>query len=154
MRGRRDWIRASPSRSSSGQWIRSVIIHRFAIKSPFFMSLGAFRLKKAVLVVSVLVLVSAGLVSCGLYNSKSYYKPPSGLVNRVLASQGVTSSFAFGGLVIVNGYNDTLTRTAEISAGSNPGLMAESPTRNIVAAFDASSNSVFSVNTVTEQGIG
>jgi hypothetical protein len=118
------------------------------------MSLGAFRLKKVVLVVSLLVLVSAGLVSCGLYNSKSYYKPPSGLVNRVLASQGITSSFAFGGLIIVNGYNDTLTRTAEISAGSNPGLMAESPTRNIVAAFDASSNSVFSVDTVTEQGIG
>ena len=80
--------------------------------------------------------------------------PPSGLPNRVLASQGVTATFTFGGLVIVNGYNDTLPRVSPLGAGSSPGLMAMSPIRNIAAAFDADSNTVYAVDTVTEAAIG
>ena len=134
----------------------SVIILDFAFKYPFFMSLGAFGLKRRILVLLVLTVgLSAGLnlVSCGGYSTKTYL-PPSRLLERVLASQGVTSAFSFGGLRIINGQNDTLPGVAEMSAGSSPGLMAISPTRNVLAAFDASSNSVFGINTVTETGLG
>jgi hypothetical protein len=78
----------------------------------------------------------------------------SGLPERVLASQGVTTNILFGGLVIINGTNDTIARIAPIGAGTNPGIMAISPSRNIVAAFDPASNSVFAVDTTRETAIG
>jgi len=117
------------------------------------MSLGAFRLKRRILVLAVGLWAGLNLISCGGYGT-SAYKPPSGLSNRVLASQGVTSSFSFGGLRIIDGQNDTLARASELSAGSSPGLMVISPTRNILLAFDASSNTVFAENTVKESGLG
>jgi hypothetical protein len=116
------------------------------------MSLGAFRLKKAVLVITVLAFIGASLVSCG-YNS-SGYKPPSGLQQRVLASQGVSATFSFGSLTFINGVNDTLARTSPMSAGGSPGLMAISPTRNLLVAFDASANVVYAFSTVTETPLG
>jgi hypothetical protein len=133
----------------------SAIIHHFAFKSPFFMSLGAFGLKRRILVLIVLMVglgTALSLISCGGYEAG--YLPPSRLTNRVLASQGVTSTFSFGGLRVINGQNDTLPRVAEMSAGSNPALMAISPTRGVVAVFDGSSNSVYGINTVTEAGLG
>ena len=117
------------------------------------MSLGACRLKRRILVLVVGLWAGVNLLSCGGYTTKGY-RPPSGLVNRVLASQGVTSTFSFGSLVFVNGLNDTLARVSPLSAGSSPGLMVLSPTRNILAAFDASSNNVYAISTVTESGIG
>jgi hypothetical protein len=116
------------------------------------MSLGAFRLKRRILVLVAMLWAGVTLISCGGYNSG--YKPPSGLTERVLASQGVTAGFSTGGLQIIDGYNDTIPRVAPLSAGSSPGLMAITPTRNIAAAFDASSNNVFAVDTVKESAIG
>jgi hypothetical protein len=115
------------------------------------MSLGARRLKRSVLVLVLGVSASLSFISCGSSAKKG---PPSGLTNRVLASQGVTSTFTFGGLVIVNGVNDTVPRVAPLSAGSSPGLMAISPTRNIAATFDASSNTVYAVDTARESAVG
>jgi hypothetical protein len=103
-------------------------------------------LKKRILVLVALLWAGLNLVSCGGYSSP--------LKNRVLASQGVTSTFTLGGLVFINGSNDTLARVSPLSAGSSPGLMATSPTRNILAAFDASSNSVFAIDTAKETGLG
>ena len=91
------------------------------------------------------------LVSCG---SSKKSGPPSGLTERVLASQSVTSAQVFGELVYINGEYDTLARVAPLSAGLSPGLMAISPTRNILAAFDQSSNSIYAVNTTTETSLG
>ena len=96
------------------------------------------------------VCATLSFLSCG----SSKKGPPSNLPERVLASQGVTSTQDFGGLVIVDAYNDTIGRTAPLSAGSSPGLMAISPTRNIVIAFDASSNNVYAIDTVKEAGAG
>ena len=110
------------------------------------MSLGACRLKKRILVLVALLWAGLNLLSCGGYNSP--------LKNRILASQGVTSTFTFGGLVFIDGSNDTLARVSPLSAGTSPGLMATSPTRNILAAFDASSNSVFAIDTARETGLG
>jgi len=115
------------------------------------MSLGACRLKRRFLVVVVGLWASLGFISCG---SSAPKQPPSGLQNRVLASQGVTSTFTFGGLVIINGQNDTIPQVPHIGAGSSPGLMALSPSRDIAATFDSSSNTVYAVDTTREAAIG
>ena len=115
------------------------------------MSLGACRLKRRILVLVVGLWAGLSFISCGGGTKKG---PPSGLTERVLASQGVTSTFTFGSVEMIDGRYDTLARVSPLSAGNSPGLMAISPTRNIVAAFDASSNSVYAFSTVTETGIG
>jgi hypothetical protein len=115
------------------------------------MSLGARRLKKRIPALAVGLWVILGFVACG---GSSKTAPPSSVPDRVLASQGVTTNQTIGGLVIINGYNDTLPRLAPLGAGSSPDLMAISPTRNIVSAFDASSNTVYAVNTTTEKAVG
>ena len=108
-------------------------------------------MKRRVLVLAVGLSASLSLLSCGSSKSKN---PPSGLKNRVLASQGVSSTFTSGSLVIINALNDTLPRVSQLSAGASPGLMAMSPTRNIAATFDARSNTVFAVDTTREAAIG
>lgn len=115
------------------------------------MSLGACGLKKRILVVSLVLAVSAVLVSCGAAPVKA---PPSGLLYRVLASQDVTSAAAFGGLIIVNAESDILTRAREVSAGESPTLMAISPQRNLVGAFDWASNTVYGISTANESNVG
>src|ERR1700694_478614 len=87
---------------------RSVIIHHFAIKSPFFMSLGACRLKRSSLGFLVGLCASLSFISCGGGGGKK--NPPSGLQHRVLASQEVTSTSTFGSLVIIDGNYDLLPR--------------------------------------------
>jgi len=115
------------------------------------MSLGACRLRKRVLLVVVGLCVGLNLAACGGGKSTS---TRSGLPHRVLASQSVSSTTVLGGLRIVNGDNDTLPPVAPLNGGATPGLMAISPSRNIVATFDLSSNTVFAVDTTTETSIG
>jgi hypothetical protein len=115
------------------------------------MSLGASGLKRRTLVLVLGLCSSLSFVACGNYSKTG---PPSGLTNRVLASQGVTSTFSFGGLVLINGIYDTVPRVAPLSAGNSPGLMVVTPSLNLVAAFDASSNSVYAIDTTKESGIG
>lgn len=130
----------------------SVIIHHFTTKSLVFMPLGARRLKKCTVAMLVVLCAAASFVACG---GKSSTPKVSGLPNRVLASQGVTNPGNFGGLFIINGLNDTLPAgIAPMSAGTNPGLMAVSPTLNIAAAFDSGSNTVYAVDTTKESSIG
>jgi hypothetical protein len=116
------------------------------------MPLGACCLKKSILAGLVVLVAAISFVACG-GGSKTTAKL-SGLKDRVLVSQGVTSTAVFGGVVILNGYNDTIPRVAPINAGSQPGLMAISPSRNIAAAFDASSNTIFAIDTTKEADIG
>jgi len=115
------------------------------------MPLGAPRLKRRILVLMVGLSVTLGFAGCGGGGKKN---PPSGLKNRVLASQGVSSTSVGGSLVMIDGSNDTLPRVSPLAAGSNPGLMALSPMRNLAAAFDSGSNTVFVVDTTKETAIG
>lgn len=117
------------------------------------MPLGARRLKKRILALVVGFCACFSLTACGGYN-KPATATVSGLTTRVLASQGVSNSQNFGGLVVINGFNDTLPGAPPLGAGNTPGLMAISPSRNVIAAFDSSSDTVFAVNTTTEKGIG
>jgi hypothetical protein len=118
------------------------------------MSLGASRLKRSVLVSSVLFVASIGLLSCG--GSSKPKNPPSGLTTRVLASQNVIAGSTFPGLTIVDGQNDSLPRVAPIGAGSfnAPGLMAISATRATVLVFDSGTNAVQVVDTIKEANSG
>jgi hypothetical protein len=119
------------------------------------MLLGACRLKIRILVLIAGLCGVAGLICCG--GSKRPKIPPSGLHNRVLASQGVTSTLRFGGLVFIDGRYDILARVAPLSAGGSPSLMAISPTRNIVAAVDTSTPAtptVYAFDTITESALG
>ncbi len=108
-------------------------------------------MKRCFLVLVLGLWAGLGLVSCG---GSKRTGPPSGLVDRVLVSQGVSATSTFGRLVIVDGFNDTLTAVSPLRAGTSPGLMAVSPSRNIAMAFDPSSNTVFAVNTAKESSIG
>jgi hypothetical protein len=109
-------------------------------------------LTKRILAMVVGVWAGISLISCG--GSSGPKSPPSGLPNRVLASQGVSSSFTFGELVIIDGENDTIPRIAPIQAGVTPGLMAISPARNLVSTFDSTANVLYTMDTVTEKSIG
>ena len=115
--------------------------------------LGACRLKNRILAVLAGVAVFI-LLSCGGGKKSG---PPSGLKERVLASQGVSATLNFGGLYFVNGHNDTRARVSPLGAGNSPGLMVMSPTRNILAAVDSSSSTsstVYAIDTVKESAIG
>jgi hypothetical protein len=108
-------------------------------------------LKKFVLLFSVLVLTSSVFVSCG--GGSGIKKAPSNVTERVFVSQSASTPTASGGLLIVNGFNDTLTKK-EISAGVAPGLMVLDPAHVTVLAFDASSNKVEVVNAAKESNTG
>jgi hypothetical protein len=109
-------------------------------------------LKRRILVCVVGVWAALSFLSCG--GSSKPKNPPSGLKERVLASQGVSSTLLQGRLVFIDGTNDTIARVSPISAGTSPGLMALNPSRSVLAAFDSSTNTVFAVSTTTESGIG
>jgi len=108
-------------------------------------------LNKSALLLVVLAVAGFGLVSCGKYNAagSAGSAPPSKITERVLASQSVSSATAAGGLVIINGQFDTLG-AGGISAGTSPGLMAISPQRSVLLAFDLATNKLDVVNTAKE----
>jgi hypothetical protein len=107
-------------------------------------------LKNRILVLVVGLCAGLNLISCS--GSKS--GPPSGLTKRVLASQGVAATLAFPSLVVIDGKNDTLPRVAPIGPVGSPGLMVLSPSRNILASFDAGGNGIYAVDTSREAVIG
>ncbi|HTV55070.1 MAG TPA: hypothetical protein VMI06_09140 [Terriglobia bacterium] len=109
-------------------------------------------MKKPALCSAALVVATFSLLSCG--GGPKVAKPPSGITNRVFASQSVSSAVAAPGLVIIDGSVDLQARAAAISAGSSPGLMAMSPNRTIALAFDSVSNQVNVVNTDKESLTG
>jgi hypothetical protein len=104
-------------------------------------------LKKSALLNAVLVIALLGLVSCN--TGAHITKPPSGLTERVLASQSASSPSASPGLIIVNGFNDTVGRGG-ISAGSSPTFMETSPERATLLTFDSATNRVEVVSTRKE----
>lgn len=133
------------------------------------MFLGECRLKHRVLVVASVLCALLNLAACGHKSSGNSStsstgtsstgssgngSAPSGITNRVLVSQDVTSATSFGGLVLINGTIDILARSSPIPAGNSPSLIAISPARNLVAAFDLSSNNVYAISTSTEKSIG
>jgi hypothetical protein len=121
------------------------------------MLLGACRLKfdrmRIALLPALLVVASVGLVSCGS-SGPSVASPPSKVTTRVLASQSASSPTAFPGLLLVDGEIDTLVRGGEITGSIAPGLMAMSPDRTTVVAFDSISNNADVINTTREKMAG
>jgi hypothetical protein len=111
-------------------------------------------LKRAVLLVVVFVTAGLSLLSCGGSSRRS--GPPSGVTTRLMVSQEVTSGVSFAGLILLNGTNDTLVRASEISGGNTPTILATSPTKTRLLAFDSNPNSlsVQVIDTTRESNIG
>ncbi len=109
--------------------------------------------KTAALLPALVLAASLVLVSCG-GGGPTITKPPSGVTTRVLASQSVASPTAAPGLVIIDGEIDARLRAAEINTGGSPGLMAISPDRTTLLAFDSVTNSAEVVSTPTEVPTG
>jgi hypothetical protein len=107
------------------------------------MLLGACRLKcdrnKVAFLSALIVVAGFSFVCCGGAPSTAA-SSSSRLTTRVVASQSVSSPTAFGGLLIIDGEIDTLVRGGEISAGNSPGLMAISPDRATLLAFNTAVN--------------
>ena len=113
-----------------------------------------FDRKRIALFPALLVVACFISVSCGGVSGPAIAKPPSGVTTRVLASQSASSPTAFPGLLIIDGAIDSLVRAASIGAGGSPGLMAISPNRTTLLAFDSQSNSAEVVSTTRETQIG
>jgi hypothetical protein len=133
------------------------------------MFLGECRLKHRVLVVASVIGALLSFAACGgkpksstgtssggtsSTGTSGNGSAPSGITNRVLVSQDVTSATSSGGLVEINGNVDILVRVPPIAAGNSPSLMAINPARSIVSAFDLSSNTVYAISTATEKSVG
>ena len=88
---------------------------------------------------ALIVVAGFSFVCCGGAPSTAA-SSSSRLTTRVVASQSVSSPTAFGGLLIIDGEIDTLVRGGEISAGNSPGLMAISPDRATLLAFNTAVN--------------
>jgi hypothetical protein len=110
--------------------------------------------KKIALLPALLVVASFSLVSCGGSGGPNIAKPPSGVTTRVLASQSVASPTAFPGLILIDGEIDTRVRASPVNAGNSPGLMAISPNRTTLIAFDSVTNSAETVSTANESQTG
>lgn len=108
-------------------------------------------MKKSVLLIALLAVAVLNLVSCG--GGVSITTPPSRLTERVLASQSASTPTAAGGLIIIDGELDTLGHGG-ISAGTSPGLMAISPQRSVLLAFDSVTDKVDVINTSKESLTG
>jgi len=108
----------------------------------------------------VVLAAAAGFAACLLFSScgssKSTSGPPSGLHQRVLASQTVSAGFVSPGLIIVNAAKDILPRASEIGAVATPSFIVPSPNLAtfLVYGSTATSYSVQVVNTLTESSTG
>ena len=109
-------------------------------------------MKKSALLAVGLAVASASFTSCSSGGVK-ITKPPSGLTQRVLASQSASTPTAFSALVIINGMNDTIGRGA-INAGNSPGMMVTTPNRALLLSFDSGTNKIDVVNTLKESLTG
>ncbi len=90
-----------------------------------------------------IVALAIMLVACG--GSSSSGTKTSGIKNRVF----VTNAFS-GNIQVVDAAKDQLSSTT-ITAGSQPGMMAVSPGRELTMVFDGATNSITLVNNTTEQ---
>ncbi|MGA7929938.1 MAG: hypothetical protein WCA20_28570 [Candidatus Sulfotelmatobacter sp.] len=96
-----------------------------------------FERNKVAFLPALLLVASFSFVGCGGGPSTATSSSTSSLTTRVVASQSVSSPTAFPGLLIIDGEIDTLVRGGEIGAGTSPGLMAMSPDRTVVLAFNS-----------------
>jgi hypothetical protein len=130
------------------------------------MFFGVPGLKRTPIAVAVLLVLSAYLVSCNSYSSpgtgsgSSTSSKPSGLAIRAFVSNPLLPSGVAGSFNnVLNIMDASLDRISPsvvnlTSAGTDSGLMALSPNKQLLMAFSAADNSIAVVNTVTESVAG
>jgi hypothetical protein len=119
------------------------------------MFLGAPGLKRAALAILVLVAASAGLVSCGSYNSSgsSTQQNPNAVKLRAFVSNPLfpngTSTAAV--LNVVDALQDVMSTVVSVGSTSpTPGMMVLFPNKRFTLVFSASNNSISVVNNATQ----
>jgi hypothetical protein len=108
-------------------------------------------LKKFALLCLILAAAGFVLISCG--SAPHVATAPSGISERVIASQSASSATALGALVVIDGQFNTLGRGA-INAGVSPALLAISPDHSTLLSLDVSSNRVDVINTAKQAVTG
>ncbi len=94
-------------------------------------------MKHAILGAAIAAML-AGLLACGGSSTSA----PSGLTNRVLVSNSLSTGTFAGGTIQIVDANKNLLSGSTITAGSAPGLMAVSPLLDRTLVFDSGSNDV------------
>jgi len=150
----------------AGHWVEqeagaergSVIIRGFAHKSLSIMLLGVPRLKRAVLVLVVVLLAGLTFVSCGKSTTPTSGQT-SGLKFRALVSQDVTSATGTvaAGILIIDASRDL--QAARVSPGGigssfQPAMMVESNNRQTTVAVSSDGKSLQVINNSTESVSG
>jgi len=116
------------------------------------MVLGVACLKRCLIVLGVLVLLGAGLISCGGYGgtTPSTTTGASGLKFRVLVSQDVSAPTTRPGYIIVDAQKDVRARVAGISSNVQPTMMVVSNDRKVTLALSSDNRSLELVDNTKE----
>lgn len=122
------------------------------------MLLGVPRLRRALVLVCVLVLTAATFVSCGS-SSTNNQNTTSGLKFRALVSQDVSSGTVLGaGLIIIDAEHDRRAAVAPLTTTSFssffPGMMVVSDNRKITLAVSKPTNTIGIFSNAQETSIG
>jgi hypothetical protein len=123
------------------------------------MVLGVLRLKRAGVVLAIVLLMNLAFLSCGGNNKSQSGSTTTGLKFRAFVSQDVSSTVATPSLIIVNASKDV--PASRVSSGALlgtssflPGMMVLSNNRQLTVAIDGSGQSVQVVNNQTESYTG
>jgi len=121
------------------------------------MRLGVVCLKRSVIVLGVMVLISVALVSCGGYGGTSTRTTAgaSGLKFRVLVSQDVSSAnTGGGGFILIDALQDLRARVAPINSSLQPTSMVLSNDRKITVAIGIDDRAITVVDNAKETASG
>src|SRR5436305_6356892 len=135
----------------------SAIIRGFASKSFSIMRLGVACLKRSVIVLGVIVLISLALISCGGYGGTSTRRTAraSGLKFRVLVSQDVSSpNTGGGGFILIDALKDLRANVAPINSPLQPTKMVLSNDRKITVAISIDNRAIDVVDNAKETASG
>jgi hypothetical protein len=116
------------------------------------MVLGVACLKRCVIGVGVIILLSVALVSCGGYGgtTPTTTSGASGLKFRALISQQVSAPTTRPGYIVIDAQKDLHARTAGIASNIEPTMMVLSNDRKLTLALSNDNRSIEIVNNTTE----
>lgn len=106
-------------------------------------------MKRGILSIVILMTLAFMLTSCGASSNTS---GSSGAPSKLKTRAFVTNSFA-GLLQIIDYTRDTESLNNVISAGSQPGMMVETPDRKSTLVFDSLSNAIDIIDNGTEAAL-
>ena len=121
------------------------------------LEVGVQSLKRALILLSFLLLATLTWMSCGSAASPS--TKTSGVKYRAFITNNVSSGTAVASIDILDAQNDIRPPVSPISAGNTPGMMVVTPNRAQTLVFSGngtqfSDNSLSAINNASEQNAG